>query len=94
MTKIGIIGAMELEVEELKSEMTVSSIFTRAGMEFYEGALNGANVVVVRSGIGKVNAALCVQILVDVFQISHGRYHLWLPVRRSTPDGCPGISCG
>lgn len=71
MTKIGIIGAMELEVEELKSEMTVSSIFTRAGMEFYEGALNGANVVVVRSGIGKVNAALCVQILVDVFQVSH-----------------------
>ena len=71
MTKIGIIGAMELEVEELKAEMTVSSIFTRAGMEFYEGSLNGANVVVVRSGIGKVNAALCVQILVDVFQVSH-----------------------
>ena len=71
MTKIGIIGAMELEVEELKAEMTVSSIFTRAGMEFYEGRLNGANVVVVRSGIGKVNAALCVQILVDVFQVSH-----------------------
>ena len=71
MTKIGIIGAMELEVEELKSEMTVSSIFTRARMEFYEGTLNGANVVVVRSGIGKVNAALCVQILVDVFQVSH-----------------------
>ena len=71
MTKIGIIGAMELEVEELKSEMTVSSIFTRARMEFYEGSLNGANVVVVRSGIGKVNAALCVQILVDVFQVSH-----------------------
>lgn len=58
MTKIGIIGAMELEVEELKSEMTVSSIFTRARMEFYEGSLNGANVVVVRSGIGKVNAGL------------------------------------
>lgn len=71
MTKIGIIGAMELEVEELKAEMTVSSIFTRAGMEFHEGVLNGADVVVVRSGIGKVNAALCVQILVDVFQVSH-----------------------
>lgn len=40
-------------------------------MEFKEGTLNGADVVVVRSGIGKVNAALCVQILVDLFQITH-----------------------
>ena len=56
MSKIGIIGAMELEVEQLKSKMTASNIVTKAGMEFYEGTLNGASVVVVRSGIGKVNA--------------------------------------
>ncbi|MBE5873538.1 MAG: 5'-methylthioadenosine/adenosylhomocysteine nucleosidase [Lachnospiraceae bacterium] len=71
MSKIGIIGAMELEVEQLKSKMTVSNIVTKAGMEFYEGNLNGASVVVVRSGIGKVNAALCVQILVDLFEVTH-----------------------
>ena len=71
MSKIGIIGAMELEVEQLKSKMTVSNIVTKAGMEFYEGTLNGASVVVVRSGIGKVNAALCVQILVDLFEVTH-----------------------
>lgn len=71
MNKIGIIGAMELEVEELKSQMSVSNIVTKAGMEFYEGTLNGANVVIVRSGVGKVNAALCVQILADVFQVTH-----------------------
>ncbi len=71
MNKIGIIGAMELEVEELKSKMTVSGIVKKAGMEFYEGALNGAQVVIVRSGIGKVNAALCVQILVDIFNVTH-----------------------
>lgn len=71
MSKIGIIGAMELEVEQLKSKMTVSNIVMKAGMEFYEGTLNGASVVVVRSGIGKVNAALCVQILVDLFEITH-----------------------
>ena len=71
MSKTGIIGAMELEVEQLKSKITVSNIVKKAGMEFYEGTLNGASVVVVRSGIGKVNAALCVQILVDLFEITH-----------------------
>ena len=71
MSKTGIIGAMELEVEQLKSKMTASYIVTKAGMEFYEGTLNGASVVVVRSGIGKVNAALCVQILVDLFEVTH-----------------------
>lgn len=71
MSKIGIIGAMELEIEELKGRMTITNIVRKAGMEFHEGSLNGANVVIVRSGIGKVNAALCVQILADVFQVSH-----------------------
>lgn len=71
MSKIGIIGAMELEVETLKSEMTVTKKVTKANMEFNEGTLNGADVVVVRSGIGKVNAAICVQILVDLFDVTH-----------------------
>lgn len=71
MKKIGIIGAMELEVETLKSEMNVTKVVKKAGMEFFEGTLNGANVVVVRSGIGKVNAALCTQILADLFEVTH-----------------------
>jgi adenosylhomocysteine nucleosidase len=71
MNKIGIIGAMELEVETLKSKMLTSNIVKKAGMEFYEGTLNGAQVVIVRSGVGKVNAALCVQILADVFNVTH-----------------------
>lgn len=71
MSKIGIIGAMELEVEQLKAEMTESRIVKKAGMEFHEGILNGASVVIVRCGIGKVNAALCVQILADLFQVTH-----------------------
>lgn len=71
MSKIGIIGAMELEVEELKAKMSAANIVKKAGMEFYEGNLNGASVVVVRSGIGKVNAAICVQILADVFGVTH-----------------------
>ena len=71
MNKIGIIGAMELEVEELKSKLTDTKITQKAGMEFNEGILNGTSVVIVRSGIGKVNAALCVQILADVFHVTH-----------------------
>ncbi len=71
MTKIGIIGAMELEVEALKAKMTIENIVKKAGMEFFEGTLNGAAVVIVRSGVGKVNAALCVQILADIFEVTH-----------------------
>lgn len=71
MIKIGIIGAMELEVETLKEAMILTGKLTRAGMEFMEGTLNDTPVVIVRSGIGKVNAAMCTQILADVFQVSH-----------------------
>ena len=63
MKKVGIIGAMELEVETLKSKMEVKSTTTKARMEFFEGTLNGVEVVIVRSGIGKVNAGMCTQIL-------------------------------
>ena len=70
MKKIGIIGAMELEVETLKAHMTTTNITTKANMEFHEGTLNGTPVVIVRSGVGKVNAALCVQILADLFQVT------------------------
>ena len=70
MKKIGIIGAMELEVETLKAHMTTTKITTKAHMEFHEGTLNGTPVVIVRSGVGKVNAALCVQILADLFGVT------------------------
>ncbi len=71
MKRIGIIGAMDLEVEHLKGEMQISRIVDKAGMEFYTGTLKGVDVVIVRSGIGKVNAGLCAQILTDVFQVTH-----------------------
>ncbi len=71
MKKIGIIGAMDLEVDALKAKMSVSNIVKKANMDFYEGTLNGTDVVIVRCGIGKVNAALCVQILADNFNVSH-----------------------
>lgn len=69
MRKIGIIGAMEEEVHRLKSIMTDTKAVIRTGMVFVEGKLHGNEAVVVRSGIGKVNAAVCAQILVDYFHV-------------------------
>lgn len=69
MNKIGIIGAMEVEVETLKLHMKEMKTVRKASMEFCCGELNGKEVVVVRSGIGKVNAAVCTQILADDFQV-------------------------
>ena len=69
MGTIGIIGAMEVEVKELKEQMQITRQLTKAGMEFCEGILEGQDVVVVRSGVGKVNAAVCTQILIDVFDV-------------------------
>ena len=71
MKKIGIIGAMELEVEALKSKLEDLQVTNRAGMAFFAGRLNGADVVICQSGIGKVNAALCVQIMADLFDVTH-----------------------
>ena len=67
--KIGIIGAMEEEVAQLKEKMTDLTITAKAGMEFYDGLLLGKPVTVVRSGIGKVNAGCCTQILADLFHV-------------------------
>lgn len=67
MQTIGIIGAMEVEVTALKERMQVEGVVTIASMDFYKGTYHGKNVVIVRSGIGKVNAAICTQILADRF---------------------------
>ena len=71
MTKLGIIGAMQQEVETLLERMENKNSATIAGSTFYEGQLAGLNVVVVQCGIGKVNAAICTQILCDCYHITH-----------------------
>jgi adenosylhomocysteine nucleosidase len=67
--KIGIIGAMAEEVAQLKAEMTVTSELKKAQMDFFDGQLLGKDTVIVTSGIGKVNAAVCTQILVTDFNV-------------------------
>jgi adenosylhomocysteine nucleosidase len=71
MIKLGIVGAMEEEVETLLEQMDEKCASTKAGSTFYAGKLNGLDAVVVQCGIGKVNAALCVQILCDCFGVTH-----------------------
>ena len=69
MNTIGLIGAMDEEVAILKEQMTDTKEMTKAGMTFVEGNLWGLKTVVVVSGIGKVNMAVCTQILIDIFSV-------------------------
>lgn len=68
---IGIIGAMDEEVEQIVTAMDVEREETKAQMTFKAGTMSGKEVVIVRSGIGKVNAAVCTQILVDDFGVDY-----------------------
>ncbi len=67
---LGIIGAMDVEVAEIKESMKGVTVETIAAMDFYKGTLKGMEAVVVRCGIGKVNAAICTQILADHYHVS------------------------
>ena len=70
--KIGIIGAMDLEIRKLTTEeMAYKEIIEKAGMKFHVGRLGDTEVAVVKSGVGKVNAAVCAQILIDCFGVTH-----------------------
>ncbi len=74
MKKIGIIGAMQVEVEYLrnlmKKEGEVKTV-NAGSLTFEEGKISGVDAVLVRSGVGKVNAALCAQLLVLKFSCTH-----------------------
>ena len=69
--KFGIIGAMDIEIELLASRMSGLKKIEYINLVFYEGKLCGKKVVIVKSGIGKVNAALCCQILIDKFNVTN-----------------------
>ncbi|NIK11294.1 5'-methylthioadenosine/S-adenosylhomocysteine nucleosidase [Alkalibacillus almallahensis] len=66
--RYGLIGAMDEEVSWLKSQMTVEREETIAHCHFIIGHLHGHEVVLLRSGIGKVNAAISTTILHERFQ--------------------------
>ncbi|MCK5781058.1 MAG: 5'-methylthioadenosine/adenosylhomocysteine nucleosidase [Flavobacteriales bacterium] len=70
ISTIGIIGAMSEEVNILKDAMLLDTIISRAGMDFYKGKIGSENTIIVKSGIGKVNAAMATQLLIDQFDIT------------------------
>lgn len=67
--RIGIIGAMPEEIELLVAGMERTTARTKAGIPFMEGTFKGKSVVVCKSGVGKVNAAVTTQILIDSFGV-------------------------
>lgn len=71
MKKLGIIGAMTEEIETLVHQLAEKKETKRTGSIFYEGRLEGLDVVIVQCGVGKVNAAMCAQTLCDVFGVTH-----------------------
>jgi len=69
--KIGIIGAMDVEVQTLKGALENRNDTVIANMEFSEGILNEKEVVVVKCGVGKVNAGICTEILASTYHVTH-----------------------
>ena len=65
--KIGIIGAMEEEVTLLKEAANIKKTTTIADMEFCEGNIGNKEVIIVQCGMGKVNAGICAQTLINTF---------------------------
>ena len=68
--KIGIIGAMDVEIELIRSNITIENKKQYAGFTFYEGTYKGLNIVLTCCGGGKVNASSCTQILIDKFNVT------------------------
>ena len=69
--KLGIIGAMDVEVATLMEHAHDAAISERAGMRFCEGTLAGMPVVIAKCGIGKVSAGMCVQVMCDLYGVTH-----------------------
>ncbi|KAA0875443.1 5'-methylthioadenosine/S-adenosylhomocysteine nucleosidase [Nitrincola tapanii] len=66
--RIALIGAMDQEIELLRTSLAQLNSFTQAGYDFHEGELHGAQVMLLKSGIGKVNAAIGTALLLSQFQ--------------------------
>lgn len=67
--KIGIIGAMKEEIELLRQALQQDHVEVQAGITFLQGKLYNRDVIVCQSGVGKVNAAVCTQLLINRFDV-------------------------
>ena len=66
----GIIGAMDVEIELLKNSLQCENIRKIGESTYYSGKINGKPIVIAKCGVGKVRAALCVQAMIDFFDVS------------------------
>lgn len=66
--KVGIIGAMESEIKTLCEKMESKQEVKLGDLIFYTGTIFGHDIVLSKCGVGKVNAALCTQILISNFK--------------------------
>ena len=66
---LGIIGAMDVEVNSLKQRVTRGTVTTKAGIDFVCGFIEGVMVCVAQCSPGKVNASICTQIMIDCFDV-------------------------
>ncbi len=71
MKKIGIIAAMNEEMQEIKNIMTDIRKKDIYNLHFFEGKINSKECVLVECGIGKVNAARTTQIMIDYYDIEY-----------------------
>ncbi|MFC0187849.1 5'-methylthioadenosine/adenosylhomocysteine nucleosidase [Fictibacillus aquaticus] len=69
--RIGVIGAMDEEIAFMKEKLDVYGESTQAKIKFYEGTYENKEVVLCKSGVGKVNAAVTTQLLIDRFKVTH-----------------------
>ena len=68
--RVGVIGAMDAEVESLYREANAESAVRIADMDFREGSIGGKKVVIAKCGMGKVNAGICAQIMITRFGVN------------------------
>lgn len=80
----GILGSVNEEIALLRQQMRIESVVTVGGIRFTTGRLRGKSVVIGASGVGKVNAALAAQTLIDRFQ--RPAYSRYGHGRRDTAD--------
>lgn len=69
MNTIGIIGAMPSELHDIRETLGMTEIVNIGKFDFYKNTLNGKNIINVCCGVGKVNSAICTQMLIDNFKV-------------------------
>ncbi len=95
---LAVIGAMREEIDLIEAAMTVSKRKTHAGIETVRGGFQGVEIVLAQCGVGKVNATICTQMLIDHYRpgalLFSGVADGLLPNMRAGDVVKDGFSCG